>query len=76
MRRDTDDSPDLVDSSIAGNIMATEDSRGVFSGGTGEASQETISRHFQKVMGLSPITKLDSEAVSSFAVGLNKLHTE
>ena len=40
----------------------TFDSRGVLSGGTGEASQETLQLHFQKVMGLSPIHKLESEA--------------
>ena len=51
------------DSSGERAAKPNEDSK-VLSGGTGEASQETISRHFQKVMGLSPITKLESEDAS------------
>ena len=46
----------------------TFDSKGVLSGGTGEASQETLQLHFQKVIGLSPIAKLESEAQSHFTL--------
>jgi len=53
-------------------VHATLDSRTIFSGGTGEASQETLRLHFKRVTGLSPIQKLESEGVSQFTLALGQ----
>ena len=60
---------DSIDSHYRTEDQFCEESK-VLSGGTGEASQETLTRHFQKIIGLSPIVKNESEIASQFTIRL------